>query len=331
MILELAPMEGLTTYVYRNAYARHFGSIDRYYTPFLSLHKEKEFNHKERQEILPENNRGLCVIPQVLTNSSEDFLKAADKLSALGYEEVNINFGCPSGTVTAKAKGAGMLADPQRLDRFLAGIFDRTSLKISVKTRLGVEQPEEWDALLKIYNQYPICQLIIHARVRSDFYANTPNWDAFGKAVEQSVNPICYNGDVFTTADYENLKAAFPDVENVMLGRGLLACPELAEQIKQTSDANTNKTGNNNVSAMEQSITRTDFARLQAFHDEVYAGYRAIQFGDRNVLFKMKELWHYMVHSFPEAEKHGKKLRKVNSCAEYESYVKNMFTSVRKI
>ena len=325
MILELAPMEGLTTYVYRNAFAHHFGNIDRYYTPFLSLHKEKEFNHKERQEILPENNRGLCVIPQVLTNSSEDFLKAAEKLSALGYEEVNINFGCPSGTVTAKAKGAGILAEPQRLDRFLAEVFDRTPLKISIKTRLGMEAAEEWEPLLKIYNQYPICRLIIHARVRADFYANSPNWDTFEKAVEQSVNPICYNGDIFTVSDYERFKSTFPDVGNVMLGRGLLACPCLAEQIMKMSEGTINKTGNDNAPAMEPFMTRTDFAKLQAFHDEIYAGYQAIQFGERNILFKMKELWHYMVHSFPNEAKHEKKLRKVNSCAEYESYVRSMF------
>ena len=326
MILELAPMEGLTTYVYRNAFARHFGSIDRYYTPFLSLHKEKEFNHKERQEILPENNRGLCVIPQVLTNSSEDFLKAAGKLQDLGYQEVNINFGCPSGTVTTKAKGAGMLAYPERLDRFLAEIFEHTTLRISIKTRLGMEQPEEWERLLEIYNQYPICQMIIHARVRADFYANTPNWDAFGKAVTQSVSPVCYNGDIFTVADYERLKTTFPDVESVMLGRGLLAHPGLAEHIRQLSAA-----GNNGhvTEAMRESVhlarNGAELERLQAFHDEVYAGYHGIQFGYRNVLFKMKELWHYMVHSFPNAEKHEKKLRKVNSCAEYESYVKNIF------
>lgn len=310
MKLEMAPMEGLTTYVYRNAFARHYGSIDRYYTPFLSLHKEKEFNHKERQEILPENNQGISVIPQVLTNSAADFLRAAEKLKALGYDEVNINMGCPSGTVTAKAKGAGMLGDTERLQRFLEEVFEKTPVKISIKTRLGMERPEEWERLLAIYNQYPVCELIVHARVRADFYANTPNWDAFGMAVEQSVNPVCYNGDVFTVEDYERLVGTFPSVERIMLGRGLLAHPDLAEGIKEGS--------------------KTDYDRLQAFHDEVYAGYQAIQFGDRNILFKMKELWHYMVHSFTDAGKYEKKLRKVNSCAEYESCVRSMFQNARK-
>jgi len=309
MILELAPLEGITTYIYRNAYARHFGSIDKYYTPFISLHKEKEFNHKERQEILPENNKGIAVIPQVLTNSSEDFLKAAEKLQDLGYEEININLGCPSGTVTTKNKGAGMLGEPQRLERFLEEIFEKSSVKVSVKTRLGMDDPEEWPRLLGIYNQYPLRELIIHARVREDFYKNTPNWEAFGMALHESKNPVWYNGDIFTVADYERLTSTFPKLENVMLGRGMIANPGLAGQIRENG--------------------QIDFRKLEAFHDEVYAEYRQLMPGERNTLFKMKELWFYMMRNFPDAEKYVKKLRKANSCVEYESCVKMMFRQMQ--
>ena len=326
MILELAPLEGITTYVYRNAYAHHFGSIDKYYTPFLSLHKEKEFNHKEKQEILPENNAGIQVIPQVLTNSAEDFLKAAKKLKNLGYEEININCGCPSGTVTTKAKGAGMLEDPMRLDKFLADIFEKTPIKISIKTRLGMESAEEWEDLLKIYNKYPIHELIIHARVREDFYKNAPNWEAFALAVKKSKCPVCYNGDIFRVEDYQRLKDTFPTLDRVMLGRGILANADLAGQIRKELQEDTVGL-QKGMESLGISRYRNDgyYEQLRAFHDEIYAGYQAIQFGDRNILFKMKELWHYMVHSFPDAARHEKKLRKVNSCAEYESYVNSMF------
>lgn len=312
MKLEMAPLEGITTYVYRNAHARYFGKMDKYYTPFLSLHKEKEFNHKERQEILPEHNEGLHVIPQVLTNSAEDFLRAAEKLKALGYEEININMGCPSGTVTAKAKGAGMLDDPMRLEKFLAEIFEKTSVEISVKTRLGMDKPEEWEDLLRIYNKYPLKELIIHARVRADFYQNTPNWDAFARAVEESRNPICYNGDIFEVADYRRLVERFPSVDRVMLGRGILAKPFLPEEIY-------------GVDCGKDSCKVMDASRLQAFHDELYVEYHKLLSGDRNILFKMKELWTYMVRLWPEVEKHQKAIRKAKSCSEYEIYVKKMF------
>ncbi len=309
-MLEMAPLEGITTYVYRNAYAKHFGKIDKYYTPFLSLHKEKEFNHKEKQEIAPQNNEGLCVVPQVLTNSSDDFLKAAKKLSALGYEEVNINMGCPSGTVTSKGKGAGILADKAKLKQFLEEIFEKSPVEISVKTRLGMEREEEWEEILDIYNIFPIKELIVHARVREDFYNNKPNWSAFGLAAQKSKSPLCYNGDIFSKGDFKNLKERFPNVEKVMLGRGLIANPGLAVEIAEE------KTLENRYFDME---------RFRSFHDEVYAGYQAIQFGDRNILFKMKELWFYMLYAFPDGENYRKKMKKVNTCREYESLVCSMY------
>lgn len=311
MKLQMAPLEGITTYIYRNAHARYFGKLDKYYTPFLSLHKEKEFNHKERQEILPEHNEGLHVVPQVLTNSAEDFLRAAEKLKALGYDEVNINAGCPSGTVTTKAKGAGMLDDPMRLDRFLGEIFEKSPVEISVKTRLGMEKAQEWEDLLKIYNKYPLKELIIHARVRADFYQNKPNWEAFAYAMEHSRNPVCYNGDIFTLEDYHKLAEAFPKLESVMLGRGLLANPFLPEAIYKNHGG---------VEKLEGAKIK-----LEEFHRELYMEYSKILSGDRNVLFKMKELWTYMVQLWPEAEKHQKAIRKAKNCSEYELCVNRMF------
>ena len=185
MRLEMAPLEGLTTYIFRNAYAKHFGCMDKYYTPFLSLHKEKEFSHKEKQEVFLENNKGLWVVPQVLTNSAQDFLKAAKTLKEMCYEEVNINLGCPSGTVVPKGKGAGLLSDPKRLEQFLEECFESTPVKISVKTRLGMENEEEWEKLLDIYNQFPLEELIVHARVREDYYKKPVRWEAFAKALKQ--------------------------------------------------------------------------------------------------------------------------------------------------
>ncbi|MBR3808229.1 MAG: tRNA-dihydrouridine synthase family protein, partial [Lachnospiraceae bacterium] len=276
MKIQMAPMEGITTYIYRNAHAAHFGKMDKYYTPFLSLHKEKEFNHKELQEILPKHNDGLNVIPQVLTNSAEDFLVAAEKLKDMGYDEININLGCPSGTVTAKNKGAGMLQDTVRLDQFLTEVFAKSPVDVSIKTRIGMESADEWESLLEIYNKYPIKELIIHARVREDYYKNTPNLEAYVYAVKNSKNPICYNGDIFSVEDYQRLKEILPDDGNIMLGRGLIARPFLTEELYHGTKQN-----------IQEKETRM---KLQAFHDEVYEGYKQVMSGDMNVLFKMKEL-----------------------------------------
>ena len=318
MKFEMAPLEGITTYIYRNAHAKYFGKMDKYYTPFLSLHKEKEFSHKELNEILPEHNEGLCVVPQVLTNSAEDFLKAANKLKEIGYEEVNINAGCPSGTVTAKGKGAGILADAEKLDAFLAEIFDRTPISVSIKTRLGMETWEEWNQLLEIYNKYPLKELVVHARVRQDFYVNKTNWEAFGKTLLDNKFPICYNGDIFSQEDYEKLVGEFPTLENVMLGRGLICCPGLFGELQRFRNR---ENFTDNQGAKDDT---TEMERLRAFHDEVYAGYQRIQSGERNVLFRMKELWIYMIQSFENAEKYGKKIKKANSCGEYEKVINQL-------
>lgn len=311
MKLEMAPLEGLTTYIFRNTHAKYFGKMDKYYTPFLSLHKEKEFSHKERQEILPENNEGLWVVPQVLTNSAEDFLKAAGKLKDLGYEEVNINLGCPSGTVVPKGKGAGMLAEPERLEQFLTEVFENTPLKISIKTRLGMTDEAEWSRLLEIYNRFPLEELIVHARVREDYYKKPVRPEAFAHTMEQSKCPVCYNGDIFAVEDYVALTKKFPNLPAVMLGRGLLRNPGLAEEISEKSNA-----------------FPTYKVRLHAFHDELYSEYQKILSGDRNVLFKMKEFWSYLICNFPDMEKQLKKLHKTKSCAEYESWVRILFQGV---
>lgn len=328
MKLEMAPLEGLTTYIFRRAYAKHFGRIDKYYTPFLSLHKEKEFSHKERQEVLPENNNGLWVVPQVLTNSSEDFRKAANTLKELGYEEVNINLGCPSGTVVPKGKGAGMLMEPGRLERFLGECFEKTPVKISVKTRLGMTEEEEWERLLAIYNRFPLEELIVHARVREDYYKKPVRLEAFAKALEGSKCPVCYNGDIFSVEDYKQLTERFPKLEAVMLGRGLLRNPGLAQDI--LSRGSLEEAADNLDKEVVDGVVHEGkcndyYIRLHAFHDELYTGYQQILSGDRNVLFKMKEFWSYLICGFPDTEKQIKRLHKLKTCAEYESWLRMLW------
>lgn len=356
MKLEMAPMEGITTYVYRQAYARHFGKIDKYYTPFISLHREKEFSHKEKNEILPEHNAGIFVVPQVLTNSSEDFLRAVRKLQALGYEEVNINLGCPSGTVTAKGKGAGMLSDPQRLDAFLDGVFANTPIAVSVKTRLGMTDVSEWDRLLSVYRNYPLKALIVHARVRDDFYENRPDLEAFARALAESPWPVCYNGDIFQAGDYERIVRMFPSLERVMLGRGLLSDPYLPEGIRRSEQMSGLQEGAADILPGSGGRQTCDWERLRSFHDEVYRGYQETQMGEHNVLCRMKELWTYMKRVFEQAEEcenvpgkagekettstvgniqrsHGnacvKKIRKAGRYAGYEKAVDELFRSLR--
>ena len=171
----LAPLEGITTYIFRNAYHRYFYPMDKYFTPFLVPHSKKGFSAKEKREILPENNEGLYLVPQIMSNHADECLKTIEKLRVYGYKEVNLNMGCPSKTVVSKGRGAGFLAFPEELDYFLDEVFERisnTDVKLSIKTRLGRDEPEEFFRILEIYNQYPLEELIIHPRVQKDFYKN---------------------------------------------------------------------------------------------------------------------------------------------------------------
>lgn len=298
-------MEGITGYVYRNAHHALFPHVDLYVTPFLQPNQNHRFSSRERNDILPEHNKGITLIPQILTNRAEDFIWMAGELEALGYDEVNLNLGCPSGTVVSKYKGAGFLAKKEELDAFLDEVCSGIRIRLSVKTRLGMASPDEFEELLEIYNKYPLKELIIHPRVRSDFYKNTPDRAAFCRAVKASKNEVWYNGDIFTAGDWKEFHAGVPEVDCIMMGRGLLANPGLAGEIK--------------------GLGGPDKEWIREFHDMVYQGYRETISGDRNVLFKMKEFWFYLLFLFPDSEKYGKKICKAERAAEYEAAVAALF------
>lgn len=306
----LAPMEGITGYIFRRAQHEFFPAADKYFTPFINPHTTRNLNSKEKKEILPENNPGMYTVPQILTNKAEDFIRVAKVLKEFGYDEVNLNLGCPSGTVVSKKKGAGFLEIPTQMDRFLDEVFMGLDMKVSVKTRLGMFEADEFDQLLSIYNKYPLHELIIHPRVRTDYYKGKPDLDAFERALLYSRNPICYNGDICTASDYEVWKKRFPEVESVMIGRGMLTNPGLIGEIRDGE--------------------KLDKDKFRAFHDQLFKEYCDLKIGDRNVLFKMKELWHYFICLFEDTKKLEKQIKKAQNVEAYKSAV-NMLFSQREI
>ena len=301
----LAPMEGITGHIYRNSYEKYFHNIDKYFTPFIVPNQSKSLKTKEFRDVLPENNNGLNIIPQILTNNSEGFIATCKKLKQLGYDEVNLNLGCPSGTVVSKFRGSGFLGKREELDNFLDEIFKIQDMKISVKTRLGVDSADEFYEIMKIYDKYPMEELIIHPRTRQDFYGNKPNMEMFKDALKSSKNTICYNGDIFSVKDYEKFIEECPSVDRIMIGRGSLANPGLINEIKGKG-------------VMDKNI-------LKEFHDEVCMGYKEILSGDINVLFRMKELWSYMIGMFEDSEKVAKKIKKERMLSEYNVIISRLF------
>ncbi|MDK0807534.1 tRNA dihydrouridine synthase [Clostridium perfringens] len=301
----LAPMEGITGFIYRNSYEKFFGGIDKYFAPFVVPNSSKSLKTKELRDVLPENNKGINLVPQILTNDSEGFILTAKKLKDLGYNEINLNLGCPSGTVVGKKRGSGFLSHREELDKFLEEIFKIDDMKISIKTRLGMDKPEEFYELIKIYNKYPMEELIIHPRTRQDFYGNKPNLEVFKEAISLSKNPVCYNGDIFTLEDHNKLVEEFKEVDKIMLGRGVLANPALMNEIL-------------NNEFMDKKV-------LKEFHDEIFSKYREVFNEDRNAMFRMKELWGYMIYMFSNNKKYAKKIKKAQKVVDYNQAVTSLF------
>lgn len=308
MYYYFAPMEGVTGRLFRRTHFRFFSGVDKYFLPFVSPGKDRVFSRRDMRELTPEADARVPEVPQLLTCQAEDFLWAAELLGDLGYREVNLNLGCPSGTVTAKGKGSGFLRDPEGLDRFLEQIFSRSKVAISIKTRVGYQSPEEFEGLLACFGQYPCAELIVHPRVRSDFYKGGVRLEAFALAAEWSTAPLCYNGDLTTAEEIGTFRQRFPTVERVMLGRGLVGDPALAAKAKGDLPA--------------------DREGLRRFHDALYEGY-AEAFGSRhNAMLRMKELWFYLIWLFEGQERLGKALKKARTPDEYEARVADIFAEL---
>ena len=314
MNLYFAPLEGVTGFTYRNAFADLFGGVDKYYAPFISPCVNDRLKGKEIRDILPENNsEKVNLVPQILTNRADYFIKATKQIMTMGYtKEFNINIGCPSGTVVAKNKGAGFLRDTDAMDSFFDEIFSwRDSLldgpDISVKTRIGVNDADEFAEIMDVYNRYPISELTIHPRTRKQMYSDTPHMEAFDYAVKVSKNPLCYNGDINTKEDYERISQKY-NIDSVMIGRGLIANPQLVNEIKGG-----------------KKLTKD---MLKTYHDRLYDDFEVIMKAEKHLLFKMKEFWNYVSWNFEDEHKCAKLVRKAQNLYKYNQAVDEIFNTM---
>lgn len=308
MILSLAPMEGITGHVFRRVHAECFGALDRYYTPFLAPpHVGSSFGGKAYKEIDPARNQGLDVVPQLLTKNADEFVWATRLLADMGYAEVNLNLGCPSGTVVAKGRGSGFLRDLEGLETFLQDVCARSSLPVSVKTRVGIQSDDEYEQILELYCRCPLKELIVHPRVQKDRYQGAPRRELYGRTLERASFPVAYNGDVFGPEDMGSLLKAYPETRHVMLGRGILANPALARMLNGGPPATA--------------------AELERFHDALFSAYQAEMGG--NAVFRMKEWWSYVQYAFDNPLTVHRRVRRARSVEEYRAAAAHVFHEER--
>ena len=314
-----APLEGITGYVYRTTHHAFFPGVDRYYIPFAAPNYTKHFKNKEKQDMDPANNAGLHAVPQILSNKADETLWAIEEMADRGYEEINLNLGCPMPTVAKKKKGSGLLKYTDELDAYLSGVFEglsrrdasRPDVKISIKTRLGTDTTEEAEGLVRIYNRYPLSELIVHPRSQKDLYRGKADRESFLLVLRESTNPVVYNGDLQTPQDVKEISKICAregrNMDSVMIGRGLLADPSLVRECR----------GGAKVTSQE----------LGAFHDALYKRFQETLPGDSVVLSHMKELWFYMGNLFPDGGKCLKEIRRATRRAEYEAAVRVLLST----
>ena len=290
--IEFAPMEGITGYPFRFAFRDRFGGIDRFYTPFLSVSQSLGFGRHERRELdTGEDDKNMVpTVPQLLVKRGEELAWGIEELIRLNRRDVNINLGCPSPTVYKRGRGSGMLIDPPAIDRMLDGAFEileshgigPDDFNLSVKMRIGMYDTSKLHETAEIINRYPVSYVIVHPRLGIQGYSGKPDLNAYGMALEYLNIPVLYNGDIRSVEDHDMIMNRFPDTAGLMIGRGLLEDPFLAEKIES------------HVSGIRWS-DNDDISRLEFFTEKLYSNYLSYMNGNvRNALSRMKEYWSHL-------------------------------------
>ena len=334
-LLSLGPFQGITDTPFRNVFKRHFGGIDKFYTPFFTgIHKEERAKNLQGEEIDPKHNNVENLTPQILSTDAEEILRFAKQCKQLGYKEINLNMGCPFPRVANKKRGCGLLPYPDKVEQMFEAVFEQIGdIKFSVKCRLGYFNPDEIDAIIPIFNRFPLSELIIHPRIGKQLYKGEADVERFKALIPYINAPLVYNGDIFSVESFERIREQVQPVTQFMLGRGLLANPFLAEEIK-TLDCfvvpprdDANRVSDNCFASV--AMTKTE--RLHNYVLDLYDDRLHHAGGSPKVLGRMKELWSYLMNSFEEPQDVWRKIKKINALDEYEKAVEYIFTNNRII
>lgn len=343
--IDFAPMEGITGFVFRNAHHKYYGGISRYYTPFLDVHADAAFSRSGVRDVSIENNKALLadpactLVPQLLAGQGAALVQGIRTLADIGYREINWNLGCPSPTVTRKGRGAGLLAEPEKIDRILDETFsfmekEEGDIRLSVKMRIGMDSAEHFPELLTILNRYPLSEIILHPRLAAQGYQGHADEEAFAQALALSAHPLTWNGDISCAEDALRLHRRFPQVRRIMIGRGLITDPALAENtVNRFSEAG----GQMEETGPQQPGFRAEKSRFFAFHDAILQGCGSYIPDDKGVLARMKELWGWWekadIFSAHGLSTDGsfrllKKIKKAKNLVEYRTAVAALNTSI---
>ena len=310
-----SPLQGFTDFRFRNAFNTYFGGIDTFYSPYIRLNGKFKIKPAYERDLLPENNKGLEVIPQIITNSAEEFLFVANYVQQLGYNELNWNLGCPYPMVTKCGMGSGLISDADKINQILKKVHTESDIRVSMKMRLGYENSEEILNVLPVLDNYPLKNIAIHARIGKQLYKGGVNLNAFQECIDNTKHTLYYNGDITTVAKFREMQARFPSINHWMIGRGLISDPFLPSMIKSDSTL----------------YPENKLETFKAFHDTLYQGYSQSLSGASHLLLKMYHLWEYFSVLFSNPRKTLKKIKKAKSIRAYEAAIQEILTIERNI
>ncbi len=306
--LHSSPLQGFTDFRFRNAFQSFFGGIDQYIAPYIRVNSKMEIKAANERDILPANNQSLDLIPQIITKDANEFLFVADHVQKLGYNELNWNLGCPYPMVAKRGMGSGLLSMPEKIDEILNRVSAASDIRVSVKMRLGYENPQEIFRVLPVLEKYPLTNIAIHPRIGKQLYKGEVDLKAFEECVGQSSHRIFYNGDITSLERFREMKDRFPDIHHWMIGRGLIADPFLPAMIKADNPV----------------YPENRYDKFKAFHDTLFSSYEEALSGPKHILMKMYSFWEYFIYSFPGSPKGLKKIKKAQSITAYREAVKQI-------
>ncbi|MFD0991316.1 tRNA dihydrouridine synthase [Mariniflexile jejuense] len=310
-----SPLQGFTDFKFRNAFNHYFGGIDTFYAPYIRLDGKMIIKSSYQRDLQPENNTTLEVIPQVMTNNPDEFLFVVKYIQQLGYKELNWNLGCPYPMVTKQGMGSGLICNPEKINEVLKRAHNETDVIVSMKMRMGYENPEEILDVFPILDNYPLKNIAIHARIGKQLYKGGVNLEAFQKCIESTKHKLYYNGDITSVAKFQEMQNRFPSIDHFLIGRGLIADPFLPSMIKN----NTTKYPVNRWQIFSE------------FHDTIYQQYDAALSGPTPIKMKMLGFWEYFSQSFSNPQKTYKKIKKATNPRAYTQAVAEILNNERTI
>ncbi|WP_372758049.1 tRNA dihydrouridine synthase [Mariniflexile sp.] len=310
-----SPLQGFTDFKFRNAFHHYFGGIDTFYAPYIRLDGKMVIKSSYQRDLQPENNATLEVIPQVMTNNADEFLFVVKYIQELGYKELNWNLGCPYPMVTKQGMGSGLICNPEKIDHILNRVHNETDVIVSMKMRMGYENPEEILNVFPILDSYPLKNIAIHARIGKQLYKGGVDLEAFQRCIESTRHQLYYNGDITSVAKFKEMQERFPSINHFMIGRGLIADPFLPSMIKNnTTEYPTNR-----------------WTIFSEFHDTIYQQYDAALSGPTPIKMKMLGFWEYFSQSFSNPQKTYKKIKKASNPRAYTQAVTEILNNEKTI